>query len=133
MKSTYITKLQYVPTGGQKKSSTSKKERKRNLCIASVFGLPCEKQKLQLLPDGDAHSCLLEERLLQDEASLSDCLGMGPAHSVLVAGMDGEAPSRTEAVHLTVWADNGDEKLLLCRGMRRVSQNGLNFFLSFPA
>lgn len=48
---------------------------KRYLCISSSFGLPLEKQKLQLLSDGDVCSCLLDERLLQDGASLSDCVG----------------------------------------------------------
>lgn len=140
MKSTYITNQTSICVYWEEKKTKQKpqvpegkKERKRYLCIASGFGLPCEKEKLQLLPDGDVCCCLLEERLLQGGAPLSDCSGMEPTHSVLVAGMDGDAPGRKEAVHLPVWAENGEEKLLLCRGMRRVSQTGLNFFLSLPA
>lgn len=75
-------------------------KKKNYLCIASGFGLPHEKQKLQWLPD-DVCSCLLDERL-QDGASLSDCCRMEQTHYVLVAGMDGEAPGRKEALHLPI-------------------------------
>lgn len=64
------TKLQYVSAGGQKKCQyRTLLERKRYLCVASGFGLPCENQKLLVLPDGGVCSCLLDERLLWGRAS----------------------------------------------------------------